>query len=336
MIVLDCTFRDGGYHNNWMFNINIANTYLSTMEKSKINAIEIGFRSPVNYEDPRFFNVTDEFIEDKLNIPKIEYFGVMVNNNKMNSKIIKQLFRYSDKSPINLVRVAVHFKDIDTAEIICKDLKNLGYTISCNLMQAADKSFDEIKQISKKIEDWKCVDILYLADSFGAMNHDDINYSYKAIRSEWSGLTGFHGHNNKGQALNNSLEAVDIGVDWIDCTICGMGRGPGNTETEYLLAELNIRGYGEFELNDIYRLSLTDFTKLKEKFGWGPSLLYYLAAEYSIHPTYIQRLLIDLICKNLVLDCIYYLKNKKCNTFNEELLKETINECRDNNTCKVQ
>jgi len=332
MIVVDCTLRDGGYHNNWEFDIDLANGYLSIMEKSKVDAVEVGFRSPVNKAGAAFANVTDEFIEDHLDKPNIKYFGVMINTVKMNSKIIKQIFRHSDESPINFVRAATHFKDVDLAESVCKDLKNLGYTVCCNLMQAAGRSFDEISQVSKKIESWKSVDVLYLADSLGGMNHDDINYSYKAIKSEWNGLTGFHGHNNKGQALNNSLEAVDVGVDWIDATILGMGRGPGNTELEYLIGELNKRGFGEYLLDDIYKLALGKFSHLKELFKWGPSLLYYLAAEYNVHPVYIQRMLSDHYTKNSILIFISYLKNKNSNMFNNELLRETVNECSNNNT----
>lgn len=324
MIVLDCTLRDGGYHNNWEFNMHTAHRYLKAMEKSKIDAVEIGFRSPVKKEGSAFLKVTDEFIENELYKPNIKYFGVMVNANEMNSKIIKQLFKYSNKSPINLIRVATHFKDINLAESTCKDLKNLGYTVSCNLMQAAGRSFDEIKQASKKIENWKSIDVLYLADSLGGMNHDDINYSYRAIKSEWSGLTGFHGHNNKGQALNNSLEAVDIGVDWIDGTILGMGRGPGNTEIEYLLGDLNKRGFGEFELEDVYKLTLNEFLDLKEKYRWGPSLLYYLAAEHNIHPIYIQTMISNHYPMNHILKSISYLKIKKSNSFNNELLTESL------------
>ena len=337
MIVLDCTLRDGGYHNNWNFNMDVANLYLKVMEKSKINAIEVGFRSSrENIGESTFLKVTDEIIEDFLYIPKVEYFGVMINTKEMNSNHIKNLFRYSDRSPINLVRAATHFKDIDLAESICKDLKNLGYIVCCNLMQAADKSFDEIREASKKIESWNSVDVLYLADSLGGMNHDDINYSYKAIRSEWNGLTGFHGHNNKSQALNNSLEAVDIGVDWIDSTILGMGRGPGNTETEYLLGELNKRGFGEFYLDGVYRLSLGDFFRLKENFEWGPSLLYYLASEYNIHPIYIQNLISESYDRDSILNIIYYLKNRNSNSFNNKLLEEALtNEYSDNNSSKI-
>lgn len=324
MIALDCTCRDGGYYNNWEFDIELVNTYLITMEKSRIHAVEIGFRSPPDKQVGRFAKVTDEFIEDNLYVPNIDYFGVMVNTSEMNSKLIKKLFKYVDKSPINLVRAATHFKDLDTAEQVCKDFKNLGYTVCCNLMQAADKSFDEIKTGAEKIEEWKSVDVLYLADSLGGMNHDTVNYAYKAIKAGWSGLTGFHGHNNKGQALDNSLEAVDIGVDWVDGTILGMGRGPGNTETEYLLGELNKRGFGEFKLKDVYKLVLNRFFPLKRGYEWGPSLLYYLAAEYNIHPIYIQRMLSDNCSMNDILTAIFYLKNEKSNSFNKDLFEEAV------------
>jgi 4-hydroxy 2-oxovalerate aldolase len=322
LVALDCTMRDGGYYPEWKFDLNLVNTYLKTMEESKINAIEIGFRTQSKQE---FANVTDEFIVNNLYIPNVEYFGVMVNASDMTPKIIKESFTYADKSPINLVRMTLHFKYIDSGESICKELKNLGYTITCNLMQAADKSFEEIRDGAKKIEEWNVVDILYLADSLGGMDHDSVNYSFKAIKEGWSGLTGFHAHNNKGRALDNSIEAVDIGIDWIDSTILGMGRGPGNTETEYLLGELNKRGFGEFKLESIYKLVLNEFLLLQKQHGWGPSLLYYLAAEYNIHPTYIQKML--LCCSmDKILDGLSYLRDRESSFFDDNLFKELVDE----------
>lgn len=326
MIALDCTFRDGGYYNNWQFNLALVNRYLTIMEQTKINAIEIGFRSPPNKEVGRFAKVTDEFIKNNLYIPNVQYFGVMINTSEMNSNLIKELFQYQDNSPINMVRMATHFKDVDLAESISKDLKNLGYFTTCNLMQAADKSFDEIKNASKKINTWNSIDVLYLGDSLGGMNQDSVSYSFEAIKEGWDGLTGFHGHNNKGQALINSLEAVDSGVEFIDSTIMGMGRGAGNTETEYLLPELNKRGFGEFELENLYDFVLFDFIDLKKQYNWGPSLPYFLAAEYNIHPTYIQELYDYCYqCGNdNFLKSINFLKDKKSSSFNKELLMESV------------
>ena len=98
------------------------------------------------------------------------------------------MFNYCDESPINLVRSATHFHRVDEAEPVLKLIKGYGYTTALNLMQAADKSYEEIKDVAKKINEWKCVDILYLADSLGGMNHDSVNYAFKAIREEWDGL----------------------------------------------------------------------------------------------------------------------------------------------------
>ena len=324
MIVCDCSCRDGGYYPKWEFDIKLVNNYLAVMEKAGVHAVEIGFRSPPGKPVGQFARVTDEFIEEKLYVPDMPYFGVMVNTGSMNSRLIKQLFRYSNKSPINLVRAATHFKDVDLGEEVCKSLKDLGYTVTCNLMQTAGKSFDEISAAAEKIESWKAVDVLYLADSLGGMNHDAVNYAFKAIKKGWGGLTGFHGHNNKGQALDNSLEAIDMGIDWVDGTILGMGRGPGNTETEYLLGELNKRGFGEFELEPVYELALNGFFPLKKQYGWGPSLPYYLTAEYGIHPIFVQNMLSDGYSMGAVLKAIFYLRDKDTNFFNKDLYEESL------------
>jgi len=323
MIALDCTFRDGGYYNEWKFDVGLANRYLHVMENSGLDAIEIGFRSPGKHN---FVNVSDEFIDGELFVPDVSYFGVMVNNNEMNSKVIKKEFGYSDEAPINLVRSATHFKDLSLAEEVCKSLKDLGYTVCCNLMQAATKSFDEISTAAEKISKWGSVDVLYLADSLGGMDHDAVNYAYKAIWNGWDGLTGFHGHNNKGQALSNSLEAVDVGVGWIDSTILGMGRGPGNTETEYLLSELNKRGFGEFKLEEVYDLAMGEFFSIKKQYNWGPSLPYYLAAEYDIHPIYIQRMLVSNypIPAKRMLKAIFLLRDQDSSSFDHDKLRRAL------------
>ena len=43
--ILDCTLRDGGYYNNWDFDGALVSNYIKAMIDSKIDIIEIGFRS---------------------------------------------------------------------------------------------------------------------------------------------------------------------------------------------------------------------------------------------------------------------------------------------------
>ena len=59
------------------------------------------------------------------------------------------------------------------------------------------------------------------------------------MKKNWKGQLGIHAHNNTGLALSNTLQAIECGVKWVDSTITGIGRGPGNTLTEELIFELS-------------------------------------------------------------------------------------------------
>ena len=82
-------------------------------------------------------------------------------------------------------------------------------------------------------------DVLYFADSLGNMREEDIIKTISLLRNNWFKDLGIHTHNNKGLALSNTLVALRNGVNWVDSTVRGMGRGAGNAETEILLSELN-------------------------------------------------------------------------------------------------
>ena len=98
---------------------------------------------------------------------------------------------------------------------------------------------------------------------------------------------GLHAHNNLKLALSNSITAVKNNFKWIDATILGMGRGPGNLLTEEIFKFKNYKN------NTINILKKNYFVKLKRKYNWGPNEDYRLAALHRIHRTYIQQMLSD-------------------------------------------
>jgi len=104
---------------------------------------------------------------------------------------------------------------------------------------------------------------------------------------------GIHTHDNMGHALANTLRAAACGVEWLDATVTGMGRGPGNAKSEYLLLELGEREYSQINLVPLMVLVEKYFKPLQHKCGWGTNTYYYLAGKYGIHPTYIQEMLGD-------------------------------------------
>ena len=71
MKLLDCTLRDGGYYNNWDFDIDVVNDYLQAMESLEIDFVEIGFRSLKNHGFKGAFAYSNDTFLKTLKIPKI-------------------------------------------------------------------------------------------------------------------------------------------------------------------------------------------------------------------------------------------------------------------------
>lgn len=294
-MVLDCTLRDGGYYNQWSFHLDLVSPYLHALDAAKIDAIEIGFRSPPKkgFLGPYAY-CTDEFLST-LPLPKNILIGVMINAKdylvELETFSLSKSFKKSSESPVKLVRIAAHFDEVTKSQVLAAELKALGYLVGFNLMQSSTKSTEEIKKKAEEISSWGTIDVLYFADSLGNMNEETTLATIQALRWGWKGALGIHTHDNMGKALTNTLTAIEKGVTWVDATVLGMGRGAGNAKLEYILFELKKRNLGDYYPDAIFPLVIEQFKGLKNQYGWGDNLLYYLSAEYQIHPTFIQELL---------------------------------------------
>ena len=297
LVILDCTLRDGGYYNKWDFSKDLVLKYLEAISITKINAIELGFRSipETGFLGPFAF-CTDDYLS-KLPLPKETIIGVMINakdylNYKRGAEFaVDDLFDHSSLSPVSLVRIACHFKQLNEIGPIADGLKEKGYIVSIQMMQAGGKKEEEIVDAVTKVALYNSVDVIYFADSLGNMNRENVKTVIKTIRQNWNKPIGIHTHDNTGHALDNCMTAIKEGATWIDGTLLGMGRGPGNVRMEYLLIELSKRKFGDYYPEAIFPIVMYEFEKLKKEYEWGPNLLYYLSGTYDIHPTYVQELL---------------------------------------------
>ena len=175
-------------------------------------------------------------------------------------------------------------------------------------MQISEHSAKNIVDVGKKASKTK-PDILYFADSLGSMNEKKILDVIKNLRTYWSGDLGIHTHDNLGKALSNSIFSMKNNVTWIDSTVTGMGRGPGNAKTESLILEFNNFQKIYFDLLPILEIIDKYFEKMKAFYKWGTNPFYHLAGKYSIHPTYIQEMLSQKIDDSKILKIINQLKN---------------------------
>lgn len=296
---LDCTIRDGGYYNRWDFSKDLLEQYLEAVNLAGVEAVEIGFRSLKMSQG--FYGACaftkDEFL-DNLVIPQELTLGVMVNGSELLtyaslSEALECLIpSVASESRVDLVRVACHaheFEDVLPASLW---LKERGYLVGFNLMQVADRCRDEVISLARLAKGYP-LDVLYFADSMGSMNPDQVSQIIQWFRGEWAGAMGIHTHDNLGLALSNTLRALDEGVTWIDSTVTGMGRGPGNARTEELAIEIAERRSAAVNLVPLMGLLREYFKPMQAHYGWGTNSYYYLAGKYGIHPSYIQEMLSD-------------------------------------------
>lgn len=292
--ILDCTLRDGGYYNNWFFEKELVNEYLQVMSMIKVDYVEIGFRFLDKVKTKGPFAYSEESFLRSLKIPKNLKIGIMINasdfvGHKNIVELTKNNFIPKKNSVVSLVRLACHHFEIKDILPLVNWLKKSGYKVAINIMQIPELSFLEIRNTVKIIKKTKA-DILYFADSMGSLDALKTKKIIHQIKSLWNKSTGIHTHDNMGKALENSIVAINNSVNWIDCTVTGMGRGPGNTKTEYLILELNRKK--EYLIN-LFNLIKKYFDPLKEKYKWGSNPFYYYAGMNSIHPTFVQEMLSD-------------------------------------------
>lgn len=298
-MLLDCTLRDGGYYNSWDFSPALIQEYLEAMSSAGVDVVELGLRSlhTDGFKGAAAYT-TDEFL-DSLNLPENLTIGVMVNGSELASPNSREenlcaLFpRAAHSTRFSLVRIACHAHEFRDVLPVANWLKDRGFLVGFNLMQIADKDESDVVALAKEASQYP-VDVLYFADSMGSMNPKQTQQIVDWLRQGWSGPLGIHTHDNMGLALQNSLTALDAGVRWVDSTVTGMGRGPGNGRTEELVIEIAERRGVAANMVPLLRLIREYFKPMQERYGWGTNSYYYLAGKYSIHPTYIQEMQNDL------------------------------------------
>lgn len=310
VVVLDCTLRDGGYYNGWDFDIQMVQSYLEAMADAEVDYVELGLRQ---FKNNSFLGAhaytTKEFLEH-LDLPKGPIYGVMIDAKTILSEDgsqaenIDRLFQDAEYEKIDLVRIAAHHSEVSECRPMAERLKEKGYKVGLNIMQISSCNEDEVAEFGRIVDSWNCADVLYFADSLGAMQAADVDRVCANLRKFWLGNIGFHSHNNLGQGIANVKKAIEAGCTWVDATVTGMGRGAGNAQTEYLLLEMNKIGFAK-NCSKVFDLALNVFEPMKEKHKWGPSLSYYLAALKSVHPTYVQKMNADnSIPANHIIDLI--------------------------------
>ena len=143
---------------------------------------------------------------------------------------------------VDIFRVGCHCTEANITKPHIEYIRSKGKTVYGVLMMSALVDTKTLVTEAKKMEEYGAETFLIM-DSTGTYLPRDVEDRIKAFKDNLHIKVGFHGHNNLGLAVANSLVAAECGADVIDACIRGFGAGAGNTQLETLIPVLEQYGY---------------------------------------------------------------------------------------------
>ncbi len=280
--VLDCTIRDGGLINNHYFTDEFVRAVYQALSKSGIDYMEFGYRSSRDLFPPEDYGAWKYCDDEKIRkiVDGIESdikISIMVDS----YRVKEQEFTPTSESPVDMIRAATYVKDIDSSIDLIKKCHELGYETTCNIMAVSREIEPDIVEALRQLAD-SPVDIVYVVDSFGALYCEQIEYLVKLYKEHLPGKEiGVHCHNNQQLAFGNTIEGIIHDANYLDGSLNGIGRGPGNCCLELLVGFLK---NPKFDLTPILKVIQDYMLPMKKEIEWGYMIPYLITGILNEHP----------------------------------------------------
>lgn len=239
--LIDSTLRDGSHAINHQYTPEKVAEICRGLEASGVYAAEVGHGS----------GIAGSIInQGLLKTPEKELYAAAranLKNTKLatlfcpGTAVIDDLYRARDEYGINMIRFALHCTEVDLGETHIIKAHEMGFECVGFMMMAHTISPDDIQYQAKLLADYGC-DIIYFADSAGAMVPQDVRDRVQAIKAATGLPVGVHCHNNLGLAIGNEIAAIEAGADYVDGTLEGFGPSSGNANIAALASALHKMG----------------------------------------------------------------------------------------------
>ena len=227
--VIDCTVRDGGLMNKWQFSDKFVRHVYNALAEAGVDYMEIGYLSSESAFDKKEYGPWRFCFEKDLQriIGKEEKkikLSAMADIGRIDLHDIPP----RSESSLDMIRVACYVHQVDAAIELAHHCIDKGYETTINLMAVSTLGLRDLNEALNDLDKSR-VPIIYLVDSFGAFYSEDIDTLAQKYLERLPGKTiGIHCHNNQQLAFSNTISAIINGINYLDATLYGIGRGAGN------------------------------------------------------------------------------------------------------------
>lgn len=234
--IVDTTLRDGEQDTRKVFTVQDKFKIAKYLDDNFIYQIECGV--------PAMGEMEREYVKKIVAQSKNSLISTW---NRLNVKDIKD----SIECKPHIIHISVPTSDLQIYSNLNKDKKwiedNLrkciylskenGYETTIGFEDASRTDLKYLIELSNLVENLGVKRIRY-SDTVGILSLSKTKNSIKELKKNSNLELEIHSHNDFGMALSISIEAVKYGVEYVDCTLDGIGERCGNCNLQdFLRAE---------------------------------------------------------------------------------------------------
>lgn len=242
ILISDPTLRDGNHAVTHQLSARHVAIYCAAADMAGVPIVEVGHGNGLGASS---LQVGLALESDKT---LLETARKNLSNSKLGIHVIPGFATIKrDLQPaldmgVDVVRVACHCTEADITQRHIGFVREKGREAYGVLMMSHMASVEILVEEAKKMELYGAEGIVIM-DSAGAYLPADVTERMTALVRDLSVPVGFHGHNNLGMGIANSIAAAQAGAKILDGTARGFGAGAGNAQLEVLIAVLKKMGY---------------------------------------------------------------------------------------------
>ncbi|MFM9812873.1 4-hydroxy-2-oxovalerate aldolase [Streptomyces scabiei] len=241
VLVYDPTLRDGHHAVRHQLDATQLRAYAAAADAAGVPVVEVGHGNGLGAsslqigrarlsDDEMLTTVRDALTHSRMAVFMVPGWGT-------SGDLYNAVARGAD-----VARIGAHCTEADITERHLGELREMRVEAQAVLLMSHMASPAQLAEQCALMAGWGA-QAVGIMDSAGHYLPADVTERISAIAAAVDVPVIFHGHNNLGMAVANSVAAVAAGATVIDGCARGFGAGAGNTQLEVVVAVLERLGH---------------------------------------------------------------------------------------------